>query len=322
MHWRCSFPLPYQHGGTDASRSLGSCSLASICCPMHRVAPQRRFAQALSFVGNDPHQASSTSIPSTLNFQWRQPSTPVFLSNEHPTSSPPYSRPPITYLDAKRRLGDHYGAGANISTTLLVEMFSSCTKLERLAWIAPRCHPKTLEAIRNGVNWQFQLQELRITYGLLPAFPPLVLSRLTSLSERLYPGTGQVPIDGSTGTEDDRLHLPRLRELTVMSLTPQVVKIEDRRNGGAIEAFLARAPIVNLIELQMNVGTWAYSSDGRLARLFSADIGKQSSLLFPHLKCLIVKLHKWDPRGLDVTMEERQGISEALSGLPYPVIVC
>ncbi|KAG8769837.1 hypothetical protein FRC16_006551, partial [Serendipita sp. 398] len=159
---------------------------------------------------------------------------------------------PVRYLFTNITTLKLLHPGANISTTLLVEMFSSCTKLERLAWIAPRCHPKTLEAIRNGVNWQFQLQELRITYGLLPAFPPLVLSRLTSLSERLYPGTGQVPIDGSTGTEDDRLHLPRLRELTVMSLTPQVVKIEDRRNGGAIEAFLARAPIVNLIELQMN----------------------------------------------------------------------
>ncbi|KAG8783028.1 hypothetical protein FRC16_002488, partial [Serendipita sp. 398] len=198
---------------------------------------------------------------------------------------------PVRYLFTNITALELLHSDANFSTTLLVELFSSCTKLERLAWIAPRCHPETLEAIRNGVNWQYQLQELRITYGLLPAFPPLVLSRLTLLTERLYPDEGQVPVNGSNGAEDDRLHLPQLRELTVvstqsillhikapnlhrlclsgnfgapehvsqMSLTPRVVKIEDWRNGGAIEAFLARAPITNLIELQMHVGTWAYS---------------------------------------------------------------
>ncbi|KAG8772270.1 hypothetical protein FRC15_002865 [Serendipita sp. 397] len=263
-----------------------------------------------------------------------------------------FTMEPIRYLFINiTRLGLLY-LDFNISTAFLIELFSSCTKLTSLRWIAPRRHSKKLEAIKNGVNWQFELRELEITYGLLPAFPPDVLSGLASLTERLHPSKGQMPISEVTGTKEDRLYFPRLRELTVastqsdllhikapnlhrlclsgdfgapeyvsqMELTPRIMEIEDWENGAAIEAFLARTPIPNLVELQMHVGTWAYGgSDGRLARLLSADIGKQSSILFPDLKFLLVKLHKW--HSMAVTMEEKQGISDALGGLPYPVIV-
>ncbi|KAG8865015.1 hypothetical protein FRC20_009982 [Serendipita sp. 405] len=260
---------------------------------------------------------------------------------------------PIKYLLTGITRLELIHPGFDISINFLVGLFSSCTNLEDLTWFPPRPHPEDLKDIRRRVKWQSKLRELRITHGLLSAFPPLALRSLTSLSETSHSREDKASRNESTVTEDDQLHLPRLVDLTMagtwsdllhikapnlhqlhlsgnfgspkyvsqMDLTPYIVDIEDWESGEVIKAFLGRAPIPNLVEIQMHVGIWA-CGDGLLAQLLTADIGKQSSLLFPCLKCLLVKLRKWCPQGLDVTTEEKRVITEGLSGLPYSVILC
>ncbi|KAG8814601.1 hypothetical protein FRC17_001061, partial [Serendipita sp. 399] len=238
-----------------------------------------------------------------------------------------------------------------LSREFLIALFSSFQGLRNLTWNGCPEDPQNSDLYQGCIQWNFHLQSLRTKSGLLFAFPTPVLTDRHVLA---------IDLDASGDTfspilESYRVHLPHLTELTLngswvglvqveapnlrhldlvgysgnhrylaqTTLDPLFLKIFDDGTGQIMEALLAREPWPKVVELLIHLEAHWACGNGRLARLFSADI---VTAKFPQIKTLLIQIGgRWMQKGGELrVMTQEQVEAETLPTFgdrPYTVLV-